>query len=149
MRTASIRVPVASTQALVHSTFFCDDMKVLSGDNKKAQNNGNDRRLCSDSDHLNSDNDHLNNSHHLSSSSVSQCSNDWSSGHLYSSNANSGHCSDRNNGLYAIHGYEGSDNGGQNNVKMSQKHSCEAHSSRKCQSQNLCYSCHCYWLRRY
>ena len=143
MRTASIRVPVASTQALVRSTFFCDDMKVLSGDNKKAQNNGNDRRLCSDSDHLNS------NSHHLSSSSVSQCSNDGSSGHLYSSNANSGHCSDRNNGLYAIHGYEGSDNGGQNNVKMSQKHSCGAHSSRKCQSQNLCYSCHCYWLRRY
>ena len=100
MRKTCIRVLAASTQALVRGTSFCDD-------SEKAQNNGNDRRLCSDSDHLYSDNDHLNNnSHHLSSSSVSQCSNDGSSGHLYSSNANSGHCNDRNNGLYAIHAYE-------------------------------------------
>ena len=125
MRKSYARVWVASMSAW-------DDMMILSGDSKKAQNDGNDHRLCSNSDHLYS------NSHHLCSS-VSQSSNDGSSGHQYNSSEYSGHCSGQNNGLNtndASECYAGSDNGSQSNVKRNQMHSHGAHSSRKCQSQN-------------
>ena len=70
----------------VARVYTCDDLMILCGDSKKAQNDGNDHRLCSNSDHLYS------NSHHLCSS-VSQSSNDGSSGHQYNSSEYSGHYS--------------------------------------------------------
>ena len=141
MRKAYTRVWVASMSSW-------DDMMILSGDSKKAQNNGNDHRLCSDSDHrlssdsdhrLCSDSDHLYSNSHDLCSGVSQSSNDGSSGHQYNSSEYSGHCSGQNNGLNTNDESEfdaRSDNGSQSRKKRNQTHSHGAHSSRKCQSQN-------------